>query len=697
MYPRSIRAVLLQCTHMRALLSGGFLEEPTTEIPRCGAALAMRLRRLNINTVQDLLHHIPIRYEDQRVVQDVRELHDAEFATVRVRIAQLRARRAFYRRGMNVVEGLVGDETSSIRVVWFNQSYIAKNLVVGDEIFLSGKVSTDKFGLKMTSPTYEKTGQGETLHTARIVPIYGLTEGISNKQFRTLVKTALDQLAGFDDWMPAEVRDQWHLPTYNRALHMIHFPTDLHEATEALQRFQFDEAFLQQLNQRVVQKYNKSIVGCPLPLDVGVIKSFIETLPFTLTDDQRKAAFAIIMDMEQAHPMNRLLQGDVGSGKTVVAAIAVRHVASHGSTALILAPTQILAEQHAKTLARILAPAEIPVVLMTASTKKTIKLPLAPYVVVGTHALLHDKTKYPQLALVVVDEQHRFGVAQRKAIKDKNRAGYTPHFLSMSATPIPRSLALMVFGSLAVSSIRQMPAGRKVISTRAVDEGAREKVEQFVRDHVARGEQAFVVAPLIDPSDILGIESATEVYERLKNDAFKDLRVGLVHGRIKQKERAEIMEAMRRGEIDVLVATAVIEVGVDIPNATVMWIEGAERFGLAQLHQFRGRVGRGDKQSYCFLFSKSRGEAAKKRLEFMEQISDGFTLAEKDLEMRGGGDMWGTLQSGFSEIESLRTISLDTWGMAKRSAEEVVDKKELSQHPLLQKQLERFERELHRE
>ena len=683
---------------MRASLQHEFLREPVSMLPRCGNAISLHLKKIGISTIEDLLHHFPMRYEDHSHVSDVKELVEGSFATVRVRVAQLRSRHTFRRGRMQVTEGLVSDETGSVRVVWFGQSYITKTLAVGDEIFLSGKVKRDGFGLQFNSPAHEKTSVEETVHTARVVPIYGLTEGVGQRQFRTLVKHAVDKIHGMEDWVPTEVLEEYHFSSYESALTSIHFPADVYEAGAARQRFQFDQAFLQQLNQLVVRKYNESVAGCSLPLDVDVVRDFIGGLPFVLTADQKKSAYAILKDMEHQHPMNRLLQGDVGSGKTVVAAIAMAHAAAHGCTSVLLAPTQILAQQHVATFEKVFAHSKIPIVLMTAATKKTLTLPKGAAIIVGTHALLHTPIKFPQLGLVVVDEQHRFGVSQRKAIKAKNKAGYTPHFLSMSATPIPRSLSLALFGSLAISSIKQMPQGRKPIITRVVEDKNRKKAEQFVRDRVAAGEQVFVVAALIEPNDILGVESATEIYEKLKKDTFKNLRVGLVHGRMKPKERSEIMDDMRAGKIDILVATAVIEVGVDIPNATIMWIEGAERFGLAQLHQFRGRVGRGSQQSYCFLFSKTQGETAKKRLELMTKTTDGFVLAEKDLEMRGAGDMWGTVQSGFSDIEFLREISLDIWEYAKDSAEKIVgDSALLEKYPLLKKQLERFEIELHRE
>ncbi len=676
-------------------------ELPIGKLPRCGPAIILRLKKIGIETVGDVLGHFPARYEDHSEVLDVSGLVAGEFGTVRVRVQQLRGRRAMYRRGMHVTEALVGDGTGSVRVVWFNQPFLTKTLSVGEEIFVSGKVAEDSFGLKFTSPIYERTDKNDTLHTARIVPIYGLTIGVGNKQFRSLVKSALDKVDAarpVHDWLPEEIRVENSLATYWHALEAIHFPENMHEVEESHLRFQFDQTFLHELNQRVVKRYTESVIGCALPLDVEIVKNFIAGLPFVLTDDQKKAVFAILKDMERSHPMNRLLQGDVGSGKTVVAAIAMRHAAAHGCTSILMAPTQLLAEQHSETLKKVLGPSEIPVVLITQSTKKTATLPKGPCVVVGTHALLYEKVVYPQLGLVVVDEQHRFGVAQRKAIKAKNKAGYTPHFLSMSATPIPRSLALAVYGSLAVSSIKHMPVGRKPIATRSVAEKDRGKAVDFVKQHVQRGEQVFAVAPLIDPSDFLSVESATSLYEQFSSDLFSGLRVGLVHGRMKPAERSKVMDAMRRGEIDILVATAVIEVGVDIPNATVMWIEGSERFGLAQLHQFRGRVGRGEKQSYCFLFSSSRGENANKRLKLMEEATDGFVLAEKDLEMRGGGQLWGTQQSGFAEIEFLREISLDIWDMARRAADKIMsDDSALAHHPVLALQLKQFEEELHRE
>lgn len=674
------------------------LYHDVVELPGVGPTFASALRKINLETIDDVLHHFPVRYDDRSQIRSISSLQDGEYVTVRGKVQQLRGRRAFRRRAMFVVEGLVADDTGSVRVVWFQQPFITKTLGVGDEIFLTGKVSGDSFGVQMSSPVYEKVLPDNSADIqSRVIPIYGLTEGVSQKQFRTIVKGALDLVGFVPDWIPDEIRSEWNFVTYDAALRTVHFPESVTVSEEARQRFRFDRALLQQLNQQIVKRYNASVPGCALPLDVGVVKEFISSLPFSLTEDQRKAAYAILKDMEAAHPMNRLLQGDVGSGKTIVAAIAMRHAAAHGCTSILLAPTQILAEQHVKTLERVFSGTDIPIILMTAATKKKVALPKGPCVVVGTHALLHDKVQYPQLGLVVVDEQHRFGVAQRKAIKDKNKAGYTPHFLSMTATPIPRSLSLVLFGSLAVSIIRQMPAGRKAIQTKIVAETDRSKAEKFVRAHVAQGEQVFVVAPLIDPSDVLSVESATALYDRLKKETFPDLRIGLVHGKIKPKERAVIMEAMRRGEIDILVATAVIEVGVDIPNATIMWIEGADRFGLAQLHQFRGRVGRGDKQSYCFLFSKSGGKTSRDRLELMEQTTDGFVLAEKDLEMRGAGEMWGVVQSGFAEVEFLRSIDIDVWDMAERAATKIFEKGFHESHPLLAKQIDRFESELHRE
>ncbi|MCX6781015.1 MAG: ATP-dependent DNA helicase RecG [Candidatus Magasanikbacteria bacterium] len=681
------------------------LTQPVMTIPGCGEKIAKYLEKLDVKTVQDLFLHLPFRYEDHRAITPVAELVAGDSATVRVRVRQLRSRRAGRRVGMTIIEGLVGDDSGTVRVVWFQQSYLVKTLAIGEEIFLTGEVKQDRFGLQMVSPQYEKTNKPEALHSARIVPLYSLTEGLSHKQLRTLVAAAFEKYgSAISEWLPEELVKIAGAAPYATAMKAAHFPKDFDDLAAALQRFQFERALLQELQAGLIADFHAASLSRAFTFSVDELKSAVAALPFVLTDDQKKSVWAIIQDVGTERPMNRLLQGDVGSGKTVVAAIAAHPILTAGAKVLCMAPTQLLAEQHAKTFEKLFAGLGWPIVLMVGSGKR-VAPPAGAAIIIGTHALIQDSVKFDEVGLVVVDEQHRFGVGQRKKIKEKNGAGYTPHFLSMTATPIPRSLALLASGTLSVSSIKQMPPGRKPVITRVVGPGARSKAEQFLRQHITAGEQVFVVTPLIDPSDSLGVVSATEVFEKISKETFPTARVGLVHGRLKPKDRAAVMDAFRAGELDILVATAVIEVGVDIPGATIMWIEGAERFGLAQLHQFRGRVGRSDKQSYAFLLSRkpiSKNiddlSTAEKRMKLMEEISDGFDLAEKDLEMRGSGDVWGTLQSGFFEYEELLAVPVEVWERAKRCAQKVFDEPEVLAHsPELRARLVRFEEILHQE
>lgn len=676
------------------------LTQSVRAIPGCGETLAQYLKKLRIETVHDLMAYLPVRYEDHRTITKIKEVRVGESVTVRVRVQQLRSRRAARRAGMTLVEGLVGDDTGSLRVIWFRQAYLMKTLKVGEEIFLYGEVRADRFGLQLVSPQVEKIHGEAALHSARIVPLYSLTEGLSHKQVRTLVAHAFTKYgSAVTEWLPAELVAAGKCESYSHALRAIHFPHDFDELARATRRFQFERAFMQELQAGLIAQFHAAAHARAFAFLVEDLKTAVAALPFTLTDDQKKSVWAVVQDVAAAHPMNRLLQGDVGSGKTVVAALAMQPVLAAGAKVLFMAPTQLLAEQHAHTLAALFQNSSWPVVKMLGG--KRAPPPAGPAVIIGTHALIQDAVQFDEVGLVIVDEQHRFGVEQRKKIKSKHVAGYTPHFLSMTATPIPRSLALLGSGALAVSNIHEMPRGRKPIITRIVTPRARIKAEQFVRQHVANGEQVFVVAPLIDPSDELGVMSATEVFEKLHGEIFKDLRVGLVHGRLKPKDRTAVMDAFRAGELDILVATAVIEVGVDIPAATIMWIEGAERFGLAQLHQFRGRVGRGDKQSYCFLAPSHElapQSVAAQRLELLVQHADGFTLAEKDLELRGSGDLLGTLQSGFSDYEELIRIPPDVWNRARRAAAIVFEQKEiLEKNPELRAKIVQFEDVIHRE
>lgn len=676
------------------------LTQSVRAIPGCGETLARYLNKLGIVTVQDLLLRVPFRYEDHRRVTAVKDVRAGDAVTVRVRVQQLRSRRAARRVGMTLVEGLVGDDTGSVRVIWFRQSYLMKTLVVGEEIFLYGDVKVDRFGLQLVSPQVEKIKKDAPLHNARIVPLYALTDGLSHKHLRTLVAAALEKYSSaLQEWLPPEVVTIGKCAPYAQAVRMIHFPRDFNQLARAAERFQFERAFMQKVQAELIARFHADARGRAYAYSVDDLKAAVAALPFTLTADQKKAVWAIVQDVARERPMNRLLQGDVGCGKTVVAALAMHPALRGGAKVLCMAPTQLLAEQHARTFSTLFAQTTWPIILLLGNRR--VKISDGPAIIIGTHTLIQDNAQFDEVGLVIVDEQHRFGVAQRKKIKSKHAAGYTPHFLSMTATPIPRSLTLAVQGSLAVSNIHQMPVGRMPIMTRVVTPRARMKAYQFVRQRIAAGEQVFVVAPLIEASDALGVVSATEVFEKMRGEIFKGLRVGLIHGRLKQADRAAVMDAFRAGELDVLVATAVIEVGVDVPNATVMWIEGAERFGLAQLHQFRGRVGRSDKQSYCFVapsFEQSAGSVAQRRLQLLAEHADGFTLAEKDLELRGSGDVWGTLQSGFSDVEELMRIPVDVWNRAHRAVHLLFDRPELlEKNHELRGRIHQFEEALHTE
>ncbi len=676
------------------------LTQSVRSLPGCGETLAKYLAHLNIKTVQDLFLHLPFRYEDRRAITPVKNLASGVSTTVRVRVQQLRSRRAARRAGMTLVEGLVGDASGSIRVIWFRQPYLMKTLAVGEEIFLTGEVKEDRFGLQLVSPQFEKITARPPLHSGRIIPLYALTEGLSHKQLRTLVAVAFEKYGGaVTEWLSREIIAVGKCEPYAAALYAIHFPKDFQQLARAAARFQFERALMQELQAGLITRFHAAAQARAFAFSVDDLKVAVTALPFTLTDDQKKAVWAVVKDVAATRPMNRLLQGDVGSGKTVVAALAMHPVLFGGAKVLFMAPTQLLAEQHAHTFDTLFKNSPWPVVTMISG--KRIAVPAGSAIIIGTHALIQDAVHFDEVGLVIVDEQQRFGVAQRKKIKDKHAAGYTPHFLSMTATPIPRSLALLAQGALAVSNIFEMPVGRKKIITRVVTPRARAKAELFVRQHIAAGEQVFVVAPLIDPSDVLGVISATEVFEKLRGETFKDLRVGLVHGRLKPKERTAVMDLFRAGELDILVATAVIEVGVDIPAATIMWIEGAERFGLAQLHQFRGRVGRNNKQAYCFLAPHALPtpqSTAQQRLNLLVEHADGFMLAEKDLELRGSGDVWGTLQSGFSDYEMLLQIPPDIWDRAKQAAQLIFDRPEILQkNAELRGRVQKFEEIMHRE
>lgn len=678
------------------------LNTPISALTRVGKTTASRLKNLGINTIEDLLFYFPFRYDDFSLVKKISELIPNESVTVRGKI-QLIANRRSWRKRKILTEALISDDSGSLKVIWFNQPFISKILKVGDEIFLSGKL--DEARLQMVSPDYEKV-KLNTVHTARLVPIYHLTEGVTQKQLRFLLSQAMSAIDEVKEYLPGTIIQKYNFPVINKALAEIHFPADLKLADEAKARLQFDELFLIQLSIQKIRKQLGENKAASIKFLEKQTKDFVAGLAFKLTDAQKKCSWEILRDLEKVRPMNRLLEGDVGSGKTIVVALAMLNAILNGYKVIMMAPTEILAVQHYKTLSKVFSKQKFNIALFTGSerllngetlTKGKMLKALEDgdfNLAIGTHALIQEGVKINELGLVVVDEQHRFGVSQRKLLaRDNERKDYLPHFLSMTATPIPRTLMLTLYGDLDLSVIDEMPLGRKSVITKIVHEQERVKAYDFIREQIKSGRQAFVICPLIDPSDKLGVKSAKQEFEKLSQNVFPDLKIGLMHGRLKSKDKDQVMNDFVQKKLDVLVSTSVIEVGIDVPNATVMMIEGADRFGLAQLHQFRGRVGRGAHQSYCLLFCESGSFETAKRLKYMEELSDGFLLAEKDLELRGAGEIYGTRQSGLPDLKIANLADAKMVSAAQQEAKNIIENNELT--PELERELKKLNVSMH--
>jgi ATP-dependent DNA helicase RecG len=683
------------------------LQTPIKQLSSVGKTTAGRLARLGLNTVEDLIFYFPFRYEDFRNVVKISALRVGDQVTVRGVIQLIASRRSFRTRKI-VTEAIVADETGELKVVWFNQPYLTKTLQQGDEILLAGKVGGDLFAMQMVSPMYEKIqiaspslAMTEVIHTGRMVPIYSLTAGLTEKQLRFLVKQILPTMRQLEDYLPREIISRNNFLSLPTALEQIHFPDNEELLAAAQKRMGFDELFFIQARIQKTRKILSESNAISIKFLQKLTKEFVDNLPFQLTDAQRQASWEILQDMERTRPMNRLLQGDVGSGKTVTAAIAMLNVILNGYKVIMMAPTEILAKQHFHTFKKLFAKNNFRIALLTRGHKffgdeKTTPKKMLDIVnsgefdlLIGTHALIQEKISAPDLGLVVVDEQHRFGVRQRQMLATAKTQNFVPHFLSMTATPIPRTLALTVYGDLDLSIIKQMPADRKPIITRVVAEDNRSTSYDFIRAEIKNGRQAFVICPLVDPSDILGVKSVTQEHEFLAKHIFPDLRIGLMHGRLKSSEKEDVMLRFVNKEIDILVSTSVVEVGVDVPNATIMMIEAAERFGLAQLHQFRGRVGRGRHQAYCFLFSNDAAAGAVKRLKYLETCADGFSLAEKDLALRGSGEVYGSRQSGLPEFKIAKVTDIESVVLAQKEAKWAIENNKIT--PLLDAAIERLE------
>ena len=664
-------------------------ETPVITLPGINTVRAAQLRRLGILTVRDLLLHLPRRYEDTRDVRPLAELHPGSDAqTVRARVRRISQRRS-HRRHISLVEAVLEDDGAIAHAIWFNQPFLMGKLHEGDELLLSGKVDWSRGGLTLRNPQFEPVVAGQR-HVGRLAPVYPETQGLSSRWLRDHILRVLPAADLLEEALPEEVRVDEDLPPLGLAVRLVHAPDDPEAAAEGRQRIAFDELFLLQLAARRARRRRMEEAGVVVPYDVEVARAFASSLPFRLTDAQRVAAHEILTDMAAPGPMNRLLQGDVGSGKTAVAAMAAMMAHAAGLQTLVMAPTEILARQHHAVLDRLLAPHGVAVRLLLGATgarvRREVLAGLASgqdTVAVGTHALIEDDVRPAALGLVVVDEQHRFGVAQRQRLRRK--AVDIPNFLSMTATPIPRSLALTLYGDLDVSALRDMPPGRIPVNTLLVDPERRFEAYEFVRRQVQEGRQAFVICPLVEESDKLGVRSATAEWQRLSTEVFPDLRVELLHGRMPSRDKEARMARFAAGEADLLVATTVVEVGVDVANATVMMVEDAERFGLAQLHQLRGRVGRGEHAAHCLLLEGAAADdAGRERLRAVAGTTSGFALAELDLRLRGPGDVVGLRQHGLPEMRAGDLLDLVLMERAAAAAERWLDEDPtLTAHPPL--------------
>ncbi len=695
------------------------LDTPVNKIPRIGAEYQKKLKRLGIKTVRDLLWHFPHRYQDFSNLTPISEVKIGETVCIQGEIVEIKISQTWKRR-MFLTTALVKDKTGSIKVVWFNQPYLINTLQAEDGVYLAGKTSKGPKGMYLSNPSYEKissrkSDKSKLVHTGRIVPVYPETEGLSSRWLRFILKPLLTKFQDeIQDYLPEKIRKEHKLLGIKKALWQIHFPDSMELAQQARQRFSFEELFilsLMILREKMKLMTEKSI---SIPIRIKVIKEFVDSLPFKLTNAQKKCSWRILKDLEKTRPMNRLLEGDVGSGKTVVAVMVALNVTQAGFQTGFMAPTEILANQHFQEISKLLKGFDLSIGLLTGKESKLKNRKIARNkllekikqgkvdILIGTHALIQESVKFGKLALVVLDEQHRFGVEQRAKLTLKSEL--IPHLLSMTATPIPRTLALTVYGDLDLSLINEMPKGRKKVITKIVAPKQRKETYQFIREQVKDKKQIFVICPRIESSNNGTINSWTDTktikqeYKKLSEEIFPKFKIDMLHGRMKTSEKEKIMKKFKKGKTDILVSTSVVEVGIDVPNATVMMIEGSEKFGLAQLHQFRGRVGRGDYQSYCFLLTSSSSPKTNKRLRALKSCENGFELAEKDLEIRGPGELLGSRQWGIPDLSMASLKDVFLVEKTRNTAKELLNKDpQLKKHPLLQKRLKLFKQRIHLE
>ncbi|MFK7801062.1 MAG: ATP-dependent DNA helicase RecG [Anaerolineae bacterium] len=663
------------------------LAQSVETIKGVGPKLAILLEKLGVETIGDILHVYPHRYDDYTTMKPINRLQYGEKVSLIGTIWEVRSRKS--RNNQVVVSAVISDGTGKITATWYHQPWLTQKLRSGLRIVMSGTVEQYLGRKVFNSPSWELLSM-DALRNGQIVPIYPLTKGLSSYRMQQIAKVAVNEWAHkVSDPLPESVRIGQKLPSLTEALQQIHMPEGMDQLIAARRRLMFDELFMLQLGMLGQQYEWVGSPGRALAIRGEIINNFIHSLPYTLTRAQQRVIDELQTDMKNSQPMNRLLQGDVGAGKTVVAAAAIVGAISAGTQTALMAPTEILAEQHYAGLSKLLEPMGFTLALLTGSVRAADKREIYANMalgeidlVIGTHALIQEDVAFKNLGLAVIDEQHRFGVDQRGALRSKGPSmngsspegeTLTPHLLVMSATPIPRSLALTIFGDLHLSILDEMPPGRQEIDTHWIRPRAKERSYAFVRGQIEQGRQAYVICPLVEESEKMEATAAVEEYERLSTEIFPDLRLGLVHGKMKSAEKEAVMRAFYAGEIDILVSTTVIEVGVDVPNSTVMMIENANRFGLAQLHQLRGRVGRGEHKSYCLLISGDATGDTEERLKALEQTNDGFELAEKDLELRGPGEFFGRRQSGLPEMQLASFTDKGMFDAARQEAEKLFD------------------------
>jgi len=691
------------------------LQTPLSQISFIEKNYLKKLEKLGLETVRDFLYFFPARYDDFSKTAKISELKVNETATIEGKVKSIQNIRTWKKR-MTITEASIEDSSGPMRIIWFNQSFILSNVKEGGTYRFSGKLSSDTKGLHFSNPAYEAAARTPT-NTGRLVPVYSETYGVTSKWLRWKISQLLKAYSNeIPEIVPNAILKRQKLIGARDAVQELHFPSNPESVKLAQKKIAFEEMFLIQLNALRARRDWEESKSIQVEFDETLIKKFVASLPFKLTNAQKKSSFQIIKDLEKNFPMNRLLEGDVGSGKTVVAAIAALEAMMAGCQTAILAPTEVLARQHFETFGKVLQGFSQKIGLLTNSESRTFwkkntkknflgKIKRGDIkILIGTHALIQKSVEFHKLALVIIDEQHRFGVNQRaylqkqaSDIKD-GLAKSVPHLLSMTATPIPRTLALAYFGNLDISLLDEMPKGRKKIITKIITPSKRQEIYNFIRSEIKAGRQVFFIFPLIEESEKISGKAATEEHKILSEKIFPDLKIGLLHGRMKPKEKEAVMNDFKNKKLDILVSTSVIEVGVDVPNATIMVIEGSERFGLAQLHQFRGRVGRSDHQSYCFLFTDSTSENTSQRLKALIDSEDGFKLAEKDLEIRGPGQFLGTAQSGRgdSAMQYLGNVKLISEARLEAQSVFALDPK-LEKFPALKETLEKMDQEVHLE